>query len=608
MRFLLVALNAKYIHSNPALYSLKRFAGENAVHVELAEYTINNRTEDILADIYKRKPDAVGFSCYIWNWSMVQDIMTELFKLYPDVPVWLGGPEVSFDATEILQKYPALTGVMVGEGEETFSELLDFYVSAERQTITAIEQGVPKAVCGAIPTGQQAKAATKQLSDIPGLVLRSGPTVSREPLSMDRIPFLYSNLEDFKNRIIYYESQRGCPFRCSYCLSSIEKSVRLRDIDVVKSELQFFLENQVSQVKFVDRTFNCNHAHAMAIWQYIKENDNGVTNFHFEIAGDILREDEIALLNSMRPGLVQLEIGVQSTNEKALKEIRRVMDISKLKEVVATIKSGDNIHCHLDLIAGLPYEDYESFANSFNEVYAMKPHQLQLGFLKVLKGSYMHEMAKNYGLVYHDKPPYEVLYTNWLSFEEICRLKRIEEMVELYFNSNQFTHTLPVLERAFASPFAFYEALADFYGERGCFTETPSRIYRYQVLLEFATIKDAENLNLYQELLTYDLYLRENVKSRPGFAGEITCYKQEMTEFYKAEETSRTYLPDYTEYDSKQMARMTHIEPFHYPVWKVGEAAKKKLPSVELVLFDYKNRSPLTYEARTVRIVPEKVD
>lgn len=586
MRFLLVALNAKYIHSNPALYSLKRFAGENATHVELAEYTINNRPEDILADIYKRKPDAVGFSCYIWNWSMVQDIMTELFKLCPDVPVWLGGPEVSFDATEILQKYPGLTGVMVGEGEETFAELLEYYVNP---------------------------GEAKQLSDIPGLVLQSGPTTPREPLSMDRIPFLYSNLDDFKNRIIYYESQRGCPFRCSYCLSSIDKSVRLRDIGVVKSELQFFLENQVTQVKFVDRTFNCNHEHAMAIWQYIKENDNGVTNFHFEIAGDILRKEEIALLNSMRPGLVQLEIGVQSTNEKTLKEIRRGMDIAKLKEVVAAIKSGNNVHCHLDLIAGLPFEDYESFTNSFNEVYAMKPHQLQLGFLKVLKGSYMHEMAKNYGLVYHDKPPYEVLYTNWLSFEEICRLKRIEEMVELYFNSNQFAHTLPVLENAFATPFALYEALADFYEERGYFTETPSRIYRYQVLLEFATMKDAENLSLYQELLTYDLYLRENAKSRPGFAGELSNYKQEITEFYKAEETNRTYLPDYTEYDSKQLARMTHVEVFHYPVWEKealaaaradGRVKQEEAPA--FVLFDYKNRSPLTYEARTVRVNVEK--
>lgn len=613
MRFLLVALNAKYIHSNPALYSLKQFAGENAVHVELAEYTINNHTEDILADIYKRKPDAVGFSCYIWNWNMVRDIMTELFKLCPDIPVWLGGPEVTFDAADILKKYPQLTGVMVGEGEETFAEVLDYYVTAntgkQKTATTSLMEN----------TGEQKGTTKKQLSDIPGLVLQTGSTVPREPLSMERLPFLYDNLDDFKNRIIYYESQRGCPFRCSYCLSSIDKTVRLRDISVVKRELQFFLDNQVEQVKFVDRTFNCNHTHAMAVWQYILENDNGVTNFHFEIAGDILDEEEIALLNSMRPGLVQLEIGVQSTNEATLKEIRRAMDVAKLKKVVAAVRQGKNVHCHLDLIAGLPYEDYKSFAHSFNEVYGMRPDQLQLGFLKVLKGSYMHEAAKAYGLVYRDKPPYEVLYTNWLTYEDVCRLKRIEEMVELYYNSNQFTHTLPILQQVFESSFAMYEALADFYEENGYFTETPSRIYRYQVLLAFAEKMDADRVALYKELLTFDLYLRENVKSRPAFAADLTSYRKEITEFYRREESERRFLPDYTEYDSKQLARMTHMEPFRYSVWEVDtewlsdDSAQtpsyekmQELPQPEFVLFDYRHRSPLTYEARTERVVAQR--
>lgn len=572
MRFLLVALNAKYIHSNPALYSLKRFAGKNAVHVELAEYTINNRTEDILADIYKRKPDVVGFSCYIWNWNMIQDIMRELFKLRPDMPVWLGGPEVSYDAEDILKKYPALTGIMLGEGEETFSEVLDYYVTADD---------------------------TKQLSHIPGLALQSGMTACRAPLSMEKLPFLYDDMTEFKNRIVYYESQRGCPFRCSYCLSSIDKTVRLRDIDVVKKELQFFLDNQLEQVKFVDRTFNCNHRHAMEIWQYILENDNGVTNFHFEIAGDILNKEELDLLGRMRPGLVQLEIGVQSVNPQTLQEIRRSMDIAKLESVVETIRKGKNIHCHLDLIAGLPYEDYESFAHSFNVVYAMQPNQLQLGFLKVLKGSYMHEAAKEYGLVYGDKPPYEVLYTKWLSYEEVCRLKRIEEMVELYYNSNQFTHTLPVLQQAFSSPFSMYEALADFYEEKGYFVETPSRIYRYEVLLEFAKRTDAERQALYKELLTFDLYLRENVKSRPAFTADLTGYKKEMLAFYRLEAEKRQYLPAYMEYDSKQLARITHIEVFSYPVWQSsGESMQEKV----FILFDYRQRNPLTYEAAWEKI------
>ena len=581
MQFLLVALNAKYIHSNPALYSLRAYAKKHVEKyvqkqdlvyencVQIAEYTINNRMEDILADIYKRKPDMVGFSCYIWNFNMIQDIVCELHKLMPDLPIWLGGPEVSFEREKVLEKHPYLAGIMEGEGEAVFTELLIHYLSGK----------------GA-------------LTDIKGLLLPGGVrTGHREPLSLSEVPFLYTDLEGFENRIIYYESQRGCPFRCSYCLSSIDKSVRFRDMATVKRELQFFLDHKVAQVKFVDRTFNCNHEHAMAVWKYIYENDNGVTNFHFEIAGDILNKEELELLAKMRPGLVQLEIGVQSVNPDTLREIRRVMDVSKLKEVTASIRESGNVHQHLDLIAGLPFEDYDSFADSFNEVYAMNPNQLQLGFLKVLKGSYMHEMAEDYGLVYMDKPPYEVLYTKWLSYAEVCRLKRVEEMVELYYNSNQFTHTLPMLLKAFPTPFALYEALADYYEENGLFVETPSRIYRYRVLLDFAIRWDGEKEALYRELLTFDLYLRENLKSRPDFAADVSGYKREINAFYRVEEERRFYLPSYADYDSKQLARMTHLEPFTYAVWDAAEATEKKQSGY--VLFDYKERSPITGEART---------
>ena len=380
MKFLLVAVNAKYIHSNPAVYSLKRFAGEFTDAVEIAEYTINNRMEDILEDIYRRKPDVIGFSCYIWNIGMVEKLMGELHKLLPALPVFLGGPEVTYDADKLLRKYPYLTGIFIGEGEATFAQVVKYYV----------------------------KKNPESLEDIPGLMLRSGMTPARKPLNLTDVPFLYDDMAPFTNRIIYYETQRGCPFRCSYCLSSIDKTVRFRDIEVVKKELAFFLEKKVKQVKFVDRTFNCNHDHAMAVWQYLYDHDNGVTNFHFEIAGDILREDEIALVAKMRPGLVQFEIGVQSTNTDTLREIRRVMDIEKLKQVVAALKAAHNVHILLDVIAGLPYVDYDSFARSFDDVYAMEPEQLQLGFLKVLKGSYMAEMAESYGLVNTANAPYEV--------------------------------------------------------------------------------------------------------------------------------------------------------------------------------------------------------
>ncbi len=598
MKFLLTAVNAKYIHSNPALYSLRAYAADYAEHVEIAEYTINNQTGEILSDIYARKPDVIGFSCYIWNITQIMDIVTELHKLMPELPIWLGGPEVSFDAGKRLQESEALAGIMVGEGEATFLELLQFYVDN-----------------------------SVKLEQIGGIVYReeNGSIVVHDvrPLTdLTSLPFLYDDLDQFANKIIYYETSRGCPFRCSYCLSSIDKSVRLRDLSVVKKELQFFLDHRVSQVKFIDRTFNCNHEHAMEIWKYILEHDNGITNFHFEIAADLLREDELALLNQLRPGAVQMEIGVQTTNETTIREIRRVMDIAHLEQIVARLHQGQNIHIHLDLIAGLPFEDYESFGSSFDRVYAMKPEQLQLGFLKVLKGSYMMEKAQDYGIGYTSKPPYEVLYTKWLSYTDVCRLKEVEEMVEIYYNSNQFSSVLPYLQRFFKSPFVFFEELADFYKNKGYFINTPSRSYRYEVLLQFAEQIKTENacadMELVKELLTLDIYLRENAKSRPSFAADCGEYKEEVNAFFQKEaslrESGEELLPQYDAYEPRQLVRMLHVEQFHYEMPVLSERkehyakslyakniyAKREKP--EYLLFDYQNRNPLTYEARVFHI------
>lgn len=619
MKFLLVALNAKYIHSNPAIYSLRAYAGEKLQeHIELAEYTINNQLQDILADIYKRKPDVIGFSCYIWNWKMIQELLCELPKLLPDTDIWLGGPEVSYDAEQILKDYSQVTGIMIGEGEATFKELLEIYLNYGTSKLLD-EMEVQD-----IANLNTVDADSTRICQIPGLYLRTGYTPMRELTNMNEIPFLYHDLEPFENRIIYYETSRGCPYRCSYCLSSIDKMVRLRDIGVVKKELQFFLDHKVAQVKFVDRTFNCNHDHAMEIWKYIYEHDNGVTNFHFEISADILREDEIALLQKLRPGLAQLEIGVQSVNEQTISTINRVMNVDKLEKIVAAIHKGHNIHQHLDLIAGLPYEDYESFGKSFDRVYAMKPEQLQLGFLKVLKGSEMCERAEEFGICYLSEPPYEVLYTKWLPYEDVLRLKQIEEMVELYYNSNQFTHTLSFLQRTFEGPFAMFEALAGFYERRGFFTNSPARAYRYNVLLQFAEECDAEHADIYKELLTYDMYLRENLKSRPAFATDLAGGTEEskaarsaIREFYRQEEQERKWLPGYAEYDWKQLSKMTHLELFRYPVWDeetliaesehvsaavcTGETcvAKPDMQDMRGVLFDYRRRDALTYEADT---------
>ena len=584
MRVLLIAVNAKYIHSNPAVYSLRAYAqaalgDQPEVGIEIAEYTINQNTENILADIYRRKPDIAAFSCYIWNWNTIQELLPELPKLLPDTKLWLGGPEVSFHAEKILAQYTQLTGIMVGEGEETFTQLVRFYHA---------------------PKGQ--------LQDIPGLVLPQGRTQPRELTDMSKLPFLYEDLGKFQNRIIYYESQRGCPFRCAYCLSAIDKSVRLRDIETVKKELQYFLDHKVSQVKFIDRTFNCNAAHALAIWRYLLENDNGVTNFHFEIAADLMTEEELEVLKQMRPGLIQLEIGVQSTNEQTLHAINRYMSLEHLRQVVDKIHSFHNIHQHLDLIAGLPYEDYDSFVTSFNDVYAMRPQQLQLGFLKVLKGSPIEEKAEEYGIVYNSRPPYEVLYSRWIPYDDVLRLKGIEEMVELYYNSCQFTHTLPVLEKEFSSPFALYEALSQYYEEKGYYINTPARAYRYQVLLEFAQQKAPARSELYAQLLTFDMYLRENLKSRPAFA---LCWqqgeeeKEQVRAFYRQEAQTPQYLTGYEGYQPQQLMKMTHIEYFTYPVWQQN-MKMTQLSQKTAILFDYQKRDPLTYDAAYYMVIKEE--
>ena len=460
MNILLAAINAKYIHSNLAVYSLRAYARKYIEETKIAEYTINQPVDEILMNIYTHRPDILCFSCYLWNISYVEQLIQEIPKVLPDTKIWLGGPEVSYNAGEMLAEYPGLTGIICGEGEETFLELMDYY-----HTGTDLSE-----ICGIVYRGKD------------GNIVQ---TLPRPVLDLSTVPFVYEHIEDFRNRIIYYESSRGCPFSCSYCLSSIDKCLRFRDLDLVKREIQFFIDHEVPQVKFVDRTFNCRHDHAMTVWKYIKEHDRGITNFHFEIAADLLNEEEIELIRSMRPGLIQLEIGIQSANGETISEIKRKMDLEKVERTVSEIRGNRNVHQHLDLIAGLPYEDYDSFARSFDRVYSMRPDQLQLGFLKVLKGSLMHEKTQEYGLVYQDRPPYEVLSTKWLPYADVIRLKNIEEMVEVYYNSGQFRNTMEHVEKEFTGAFAMYSALADYYERNGLFSVSHSRIARYEILLHF---------------------------------------------------------------------------------------------------------------------------
>ena len=550
---LLAAINAKYIHSNLAVYNLKSCSGEYSSRVVVKEYTINQIRDDILKDIYLEQPDVVCFSCYIWNISFVRELVPDLKKILPQVELWAGGPEVSYDAVEFLKKNPAFFGVMVGEGEETFHELAGYYIERKPETLSGIR-------------GVAFRDENKGRD-----VVHTG---WRELMDLSKVPFAYSNLTEFKNRIIYYESSRGCPFSCSYCLSSIDKKLRFRDIELVKKELQFFIDNKVPQVKFVDRTFNCKHDHAMEIWRYITENDNGITNFHFEISADLLRAEELALMKTMRPGLIQLEIGVQSTNPQTIKAIRRTMDFEKLKGIVEQIHSFGNIHQYLDLIAGLPYEGYDSFHKSFCDVYALRPEQFQLGFLKVLKGSYMMEMTGEYQILYKDREPYEVLSTAWLTYGEILRLKMVESMVEVYYNSGQFKNTLVFLEKYFDDPFRMYEALGRFYEKKGYSEISHSRMRRYEILMEFAGEQKEIPSEALSDVMLLDLYLRENLKSRPSFASDQKPYERLIWDYRKA----------------KKIPKTAHIE-----VFRDG----KKL------LFDYTDRDPLTNNAQLTDITDE---
>lgn len=546
MKILLAACNAKYIHSNPAVYDLKAYAAAYKDSVQIKEFTINQPKDEIMKEIYRSGADVVCFSCYIWNISFVRELIRDLKKILPDTVFWAGGPEVSFHAKNFLEDMPQVTGIMKGEGEETFLALAGYYLEGKGR-----------------------------LEEISGIVFRKEDVIVdngfREPVDLDRIPFIYENPENFENRIIYYESSRGCPFSCSYCLSSIDRKLRFRSLSLVKKELQFFLDHRVPQVKFVDRTFNCRHEHAMEIWKYILEHDNGVTNFHFEVSADLFREDELELIGRMRPGLIQLEIGVQSANPETLEAVHRKTDLEKLRRNVEKIRSFHSVHQHLDLIAGLPCEDYESFRRSFDFVYSMKPDQLQLGFLKVLKGSLMEEKAREYGITCKSMEPYEVLSTRWISYEEILKLKTVESMVEVYYNSGQFQYTLNWLTGFWEDAFSFYEDLGRFYERKGYEELSHSRIRRYEILLEFLNEKPEISVAEAAGRMVYDLYLRENLKKRPSFAADQKPYEKAVWSYRKEHQVPKT----------------AHIE-----VFSDGTA----------VLFDYDRRDPLSHNARSERI------
>lgn len=610
MKILLLAVNAKYIHTNLAIYSLRQYAlwaaaknGDNFFgdenyskeHIFFREYTINHMPDEILRGIYEVHPQVLCISCYLWNIHIVEEIVNDYKKIDPKVHLYLGGPEVSFDAEECLRRMPVVDGVMVGEGEATFYELARSYFKYAEASDSGQKSLAREAQARKLDSGQEKdkrENISPDCAGIRGLVFRGedGKIYAnplREPLNFSELPFAYAdmeNLDNFKHKIIYYETSRGCPFSCCYCLSSVEKSLRLRKLSLVEEELQFFLDCHVAQVKFVDRTFNCNRAHAMHIWNFLYGHDNGVTNFHFEIAADLLDEEQIALLNKMRPGLMQLEIGVQSTNPRTIEAIHRRMDLEKVRKYVAQVKKARNIHQHLDLIAGLPYEDYASFAKSFDDVYHMEPDQLQLGFLKVLKGSAMADMTGEHRILFKTQPPYEVLSTKYLSYADLLRLKDIEEMVEVHYNSGQFSCTLSYLLAWFEGPFKMFEELAEYYREGGLFECRQSRMERYEILYRFAEGRYsqdcADTLACFAQCLLYDFYCREKPKSQPSFARGMDCEKGQrkevFAEFGVAREESGQYYVARFDYDMDAA--------------KMGRTIKRR----GYFLFDYTSRDPLS--------------
>jgi len=578
----MVAANAKYIHSSLALRYIQKYCDKYITHITNLELTINHNENEALRSIYDEKPDIVAFSCYIWNMEMIEKLIPTIAKILPKCKIILGGPEVSYNSEELFIKNPDLNLVIEGEGEETWYELMNHYID-DSKDLNQIKGIVYK--------------------DKDGVVRRNLP---REPMDLNKIPFVYDDIATLDNKIIYYEATRGCPFNCQYCLSSIEAGVRFLDLPRVFEDMQIFLDHNVKQVKFVDRTFNCNIKYAMAIWEFLKKNDNGITNFHFEIAADLLTEESIASLKDTRPTLFQFEIGVQSTNDEVLTIIKRKMKFAEVSRIVKEIKTFKNIHQHLDLIAGLPKEDIPSFRNSFNDVIEIRPEQLQLGFLKVLKGSGMHRDAKKYGLVYKDIAPYEILYTSHLSYDDMLRLHAVEEMVDRFYNSGRFVYSLEYLFTLYDTPFDAVDDLALFWEDCGYHKVKHSNNAYYDILLEFAMKKTNANITLMKEIARFDFFLHEKLKNIPENLVTIDQdeYKDNLREFYKTEGNIEKFLPELVSYTSAQVSRMAHIEVFSLDVVGCVETLDFEGVSETItpVLFNYHAKDVLTKDAKYTRL------
>ncbi|HKL41960.1 MAG TPA: B12-binding domain-containing radical SAM protein [Clostridia bacterium] len=586
MKILLTTLNSKFIHSSLAIRYLRAVIEPmKNIDVELKEYTINMHTEDILVDLYKGQYDLIIFSTYIWNYSEITNLTRALKKVCPETKILLGGPEVSYASEEEMKDNPNIDFIIYGEGEDTFKEFI------------------------------KAFKVNQSYESINGLVYREKRNIiknSERPLikDLDEIPFPYKDtLEGLDHRIIYYESTRGCPFNCSYCLSSTIKGVRYFSLDRVKEDMLFFLKKNVKQVKFVDRTFNVKKEHYFEIIKFLNNNDNGVTNFHFEITASLLDQEVIDYLKTVRPGLFQLEVGVQTTNTNSLETINRGMDFLSIKKTLVEIVRLENIHSHLDLIAGLPYEDFDSFLSSFNDVYSLNPNKLQLGFLKILKGSEMEKNHELYGLVYDDSPPYQIYFNKFINFDEMIVLKGIEELLDIYYNSNYFAHALDYLvNKKFKSPSSFYHAFYEYWCEKKLFEHKHSKLKRYKILLDFYN-ETFDSSQVFDALLKFDYILNKNKKiDKLFYRIKPNGYRNSCHEFLQDEEKIEKYLPHFKDKNAKYIIKRVHFEKFKFDIKKFINSNYELLEEKETtILFDY-SKSTLNERSLNFEVSLEKGD
>ncbi|OCL25534.1 B12-binding domain-containing radical SAM protein [Orenia metallireducens] len=577
MKTLLTTLNSKYIHSSLALRYIKSYC-EDDFDIILEEYTINQHSDDVVAELYRQQADIIAFSCYIWNIEQILEVVSLLKKVQPEVKILLGGPEVSFDPVKTMEENYAVDYIICGEGEITFKEFLDKL------------------------------SKDGDLATVKGLVYREDDKIIKNnprPVidDLDEIPSPYKSMEGLENKIIYFESNRGCPFNCQYCLSSTLSSVRYFSLERVKRELLKFIKAKVKQVKFVDRTFNCNQSRALEIFKFLLENkpDDHEMNFHFEITADLLSDEVIEFLAKVPKGYFQFEIGVQSTNLETLELIDRKMNFERLSEVVKRLFEPENIHLHLDLIAGLPKEDYQSFRNSFNDVYNLRPGRLQLGFLKLIKGSGLRVREREYEYVYTPMPPYEVLASKELSYSQMLKLKMIEEVLETFGNSHHFDYSIEFIEKNFYdTPFDMYESLAEFWEKKGYYRYSHKLESLYEYLQEFYREYCQAKEDLFDELLKFDLLLGRRKVDLPDFLNkyEIEDYKSKFKDFVNDEQMIKEHLPELIDLSSRQIQRQIQIETFKYNILNVIDGFTVDVEEdYTVILFNYYNESTLFNKA-----------